>query len=47
MSNKYQVCPICNGSGKITPIDPKKKKCKECSKCRVCNGHGLIKIPNK
>ena len=47
MSKNYQVCPICNGAGKITPIDPKKQGCKECSKCKVCNGLGLIKIPNK
>jgi hypothetical protein len=45
MSNSYQVCPICKGSGKITPVDPTKKNCSECCKCKICNGTGLIKLP--
>jgi len=44
VKNNYQICTICKGSGKLTPIDPKKKNCTKCNKCPYCKGTGILKI---
>ena len=46
VKNNYQICTICKGSGKLTPIDPKKKNCTKCNKCPYCKGTGILKISN-
>tara|TARA_B100000780_G_scaffold103726_1_gene72566 strand:+ start:303 stop:578 length:276 start_codon:yes stop_codon:yes gene_type:complete len=40
--SNISICPICNGSGKISNLLMAKLKIPDCSFCKRCNGTGIL-----
>ena len=40
--SNINICPICNGSGKISNLFMMKLKIPDCSFCKRCNGTGIL-----